>query len=329
MKKQHVDSDVRLFKLRAGAVAVASLLFATNCAAAEPKVVVTIKPVHALVAQVMAGADTPALVVDGLASPHTYALRPSDTRLMNEAAILFRVSDSVEPFTTRVVRSLPASVEVVTLAATPGLTVLPRRFGTTFEQDAHAGQTHAGHAHGAKAKTNDVRDDHVWLDPDNAKRMVDRIAEVLAKKNPARAALYQANAVQAKTGIDAVDADIQRDLKAVEGKPYVVFHDATQYFEKRYGLNAVGSITVSPDVPPSGKRLADLRKKVATLGATCVFSEPNFEAKVVQSVVEGTSAKTAVLDPEGARLTAGPELYATLMRGLAKGVRDCLAGSAK
>ena len=305
---------------RLGLAVVSLTALSQTAGAAEPKVVVTIKPVHALVAQVMAGADTPALVVDGLASPHTYALRPSDTRLMNEAAVLFRVSDSVEPFTTRVVRSLPATVEVVTLAATPGLALLPRRFGTTFEKDAHA-----GHAHGAKVKTNDARDDHVWLDPDNAKRMLDRIAEVLAKKNPARGALYQANAVKAKAGIDALDAEIQRDLKAVEGKPYVVFHDATQYFEKRYGLNAVGSITVSPDVPPSGKRLADLRKKVATLGATCVFSEPNFEAKVVQSVIEGTSAKTAVLDPEGARLTAGPELYATLMRGLAKGVRDCLA----
>ncbi len=294
--------------------------------AAEPKVVATIKPVHSLVAQVMAGVAVPAIVVDGLASPHSYALKPSDTRLLNDADIVFRVSEAVEPFTARVVRSLPAKVEVVTLAATPGLALLPRRRGTTFEADKHAGHDHDQGTQPGGAKSGNDGDGHVWLDPSNAKLLVDRIAEVLTKKDTSHANLYKANAAKAKADIDLLDATISRDLAAAAGKPFVVFHDATQYFEKRYGLNALGSITVSPDVPPSGKRLSDLRKKIATLGVACVFSEPNFEAKVVQTVIEGSSARTAVLDPEGARLPAGPELYGALMRGLARGVRDCLVG---
>ena len=324
MQKQRATSLLLRRRPTATGSAIGTLVLLTAMtlpAAAQPKVVVTIKPVHALVAQVMAGAGIPAIVVDGLASPHTYALKPSDARLLNEADIVFRVSEAVEPFTARVVRSLPKKVEVVTLEATPGIVQLSRRSGTTFETDKHA-----GHAHGHGAKSAEVRDGHVWLDPGNAKLMLDRIAAVLAAKDAVRADLYKANATKAKLGIDALDAEIARDLQAVAGKPFIVFHDATQYFEKRYGLNAIGSITVSPDVPPSGKRLADLRKKVGTLNAACVFSEPNFEAKVVQSVIEGSAARTGVLDPEGARLPPGPELYGALMRGLAKSTRECLAG---
>ena len=114
------------------------------------------------------------------------------------------------------------------------------------------------------------------------------------------------------------------ELGPLTDKPYIVFHDALQYLERRYGLNVVGSITINPEVPPSGKRLRELRRKILSLGAVCVFVEPAVDTRLVDNLIEGTSARTATLDPEGGRLEPGPDLYVTLMRRLAADLRGCL-----
>ena len=152
-------------------------------------------------------------------------------------------------------------------------------------------------------------DSHVWLDPNNAKAIVAHIASVLAAKSPASADIFKANAANAMARLDALSAELAETLKPVAGRPYVVFHDALQYFEARFGLTAVGAVTADPDTPPSGKRLADLRKKTATLGGICVFSEPNFETRVVQSIIEGSKARAGVLDPEGALVAAAAQIW--------------------
>ena len=293
-------------------------------AAADLRVVVTIKPIHALVAQVMAGAGTPALIVDGAASPHTYSLKPSDARLLNNADVVFRVSEVLEPFTARVAASLPASVAIVTLAATPGLKLLARRTGATFEPDPHDHDHDKDGDHGAKPDAADA-DPHVWLNPDNARLMVARIAAVLAARAPGQAALFRANAVAADARIAEQTAKLEAILSLLRGRPFIVLHDAYQYFEARFGLAAAGSISISPEVPPSAQRLTLLRRKMATLGATCVFSEPQTDPRVVAAVTEGLAARFAELDPEGLTIAAGPELYAVLMSSLAMGMAGCLA----
>jgi zinc transport system substrate-binding protein len=289
-------------------------------AAADLSVVVTIKPLHALVAQVMAGAGTPQLLVQGVGSAHTYALKPSDAAKLNQADIFFRMSEIMEPFTTKVAKSLPKRVQVVTLQDTPGLKLLPRRTGSTFEDEHHDGHSH-GHDHKHAPAT---IDGHAWLDPVNAKLMVDHIAQALSAKEPANAAVYRANADALKAKLDALSAELARDLAPVAGKPFVVFHDALQYFERRYGLKAVGSIAVSPEVAPSAKRLSTLRKRVASLGAVCVFAEPQFDTRLPNNLVEGTRARTGTVDPEGAKIEPGPDLYFALLRNLAKDLQACL-----
>jgi zinc transport system substrate-binding protein len=306
-------------------VALCAVLLAPRPAGAEVKVVATVKPIHSLVAQVMAGIGAPGLIVQGLSSPHTYALKPSDARRLNAADVLFRVSESLEPFTARLVKSLPKSVQVVTLAEGPGVRLLARRTADTFERHEHgAGSKAHAHEHPERDK-GEIMDGHIWLDPDNTKAMVENIAQVLSAKDPANADRFRANAEALKSRIDALAADLERDLKPIAGKPYIVFHDAFQYLERRFGLNPVGSISISPDVPPSAKRLAALRKKIASLGATCVFAEPQFEPKLVRTVIEGTNARTGTLDPEGATLAPGPDLYFTLMRNLASELKACLS----
>lgn len=309
------------------------LLAAVVPAAAQDvgsRVVVTSKPVHALVAEVMQGVGTPALLVEGTASPHTYSMRPSDAKKVSSAKVFIRVSEALEPFTGRLVRSLPKSVSVLTLAQIEGVRLLERREGGPFEPHSHAhgAGKHKGHSHTHAAhKTGSDYDAHIWLDPDNAKAIAVGVAATLARHDPANAARFEANAKGLVRRIDALTASIAADLAQVSSKPFIVLHDAYQYFERRFGLTAIGSIVISPEEQPSARRITDLRRKVAALSAVCVFAEPNHQPKVVTSVVEGTRARTAVLDPEGATLEPGPDLYFELMRRLASTMRECLASA--
>jgi zinc transport system substrate-binding protein len=304
-------------------------LASTAPRAADLKVVVTIKPLHALVSQVMAGVGAPELLVKGAASPHSYALKPSEARALHNADLFFRMSETVESFAVKVVKSLPKRVEVVTLQEAPGIKLLALRTGATFEPHSHAKDK--AHGHGPSHDTpqkGDAIDGHAWLDPDNAKAMVDRVQQALGAKYPEHATAFKANVAALAAKLDALAAELDGDLKPIAGKPYIVFHDAFQYLERRFGLNVVGSISINPDVPPSARRLTELRRKVQSLGAVCVFAEPAFDRRLVDNLIEGTSARTGTLDAEGGSLDPGPDLYFALMRKLASALKGCLGAAA-
>lgn len=308
--------------------AAGSILLLSGAALAETKVVVTSKPIHALVASVMAGIGTPELLVDGTASPHSYAMKPSDAQKVHSADVFFRVAEELEPFTAKLVAGLPSFVRVVSLIEAPGLKRLPRREGGAFEVHKEHGHRHEhGHDHDDDDDEHAATDPHVWLDPENAKTMVGHIADVLATLMPQKATALRANAEAEIGRISAMSDELGRELAPVAGRPFIVYHDAYQYFERRYGLTAAGSVTVSPDLPPSGKRLQELRRKIASSGAVCVFAEPYFSPRVTDVLVEGTNARIGTLDPEGTTLTPGPGLYHTLMRNLARDFKTCLAGT--
>jgi zinc transport system substrate-binding protein len=284
-------------------------------AAAGTAVVVTIKPVHALVAGVMRGIAEPKLLVRGTSSPHTYALTPSDTAALYDAAVLFRVSPQLEPFTPKIVRALPKEVQVVSLMDAPGLELLAVRRGPAFERNS---------GHGAHAGRPDVVDGHAWLDPENAKAMVTYVAETLTQQDPAHAAAFRSNAQELQQRLELLKQELEQDLKPVADRPYVVFHDGMHYFERRFNLNAVGSISVSPDIPPGAARVIEVRRKLRAAGAQCAFAEPRFSMGLVSAVVEGTGARVGMLDPEAINLVPGPDLYFTLMRKLAADLTRCL-----
>ncbi|KQT49550.1 zinc transporter [Devosia sp. Leaf420] len=307
-------------------VALTSLML-TGTALAVPNVVASTKPVHSLVAAVMAGVGEPGLIVKGSASPHTYSLRPSDAAALENADIVFWTGHGMELFLADALETLSTKAETVELADAEGITLLPVREGGAFEHHSH-GDEHAeeGHEHGEHdhAHEEGEGDMHFWLDPENAKLMVIDIAKVLSAADPDNAAKYNANAETEIAALGALETEINASLIEVKDKPFIVFHDAYQYFEKRFGLDVAGSITVSPEVMPGAARVDQLRTKVQELGATCVFAEPNFEPTIVKTIIEGTNAKAGVLDPEGSALTEGPDLYANLLRGLATGLVDCL-----
>jgi zinc transport system substrate-binding protein len=315
------------FPLAASLLLSGMLVSTTATAADAPKVVVSIKPIHSLVAAVMEGVGTPDLIVDGAASPHTYALKPSNARNLEQAQVVFWVGPGMEAFLQKPLTSLGSNATVVELDQAPGITKLKFREGGAFEPHDDGDEPAAGekHAHDHDDHDHGEFDTHLWLDPHNAKAMVAEVTTSLVAADPANALTYEANQKALNDKLDALDTEIASTIAPVKDKPFIVFHDAYQYFEHRYGVRVSGSITVSPESIPGAQRVSEIHSKVADLGATCVFAEPQFEPKLVNVVLEGTSAKSGVLDPEAATLPPGPDLYFDLMRGIASSLKSCLS----
>lgn len=299
------------------ATLAAVLLLAAGAARADaPKVVASVKPVHALVAGVMEGVGAPRLLVPAVASEHSFRLKPSDARALDAADLVFWVGEGLESFLAKPLAALAGDARVIELAAAPGMVLLPRREGGAWEEgDA---PSPGGHDHGAM-------DMHIWLDPANAARIVAVAADALAAADPGHAARYAANARALQAEIAALDDELRALFAPVRSRPFVVFHDAYQYLERRYGLNAVGSVTVSPERKPSVRRLSEIRRKIVELNAACVFSEPQFDAGLVRTAVEGTAARTAALDHLGIGSPDGAEGYLHTMRQLARTLAGCLS----
>lgn len=318
--------------------AVLGLLLLLTCDPALARglnVAVTSKPIHSLVSAVMGETGAPTLIVEGAASPHTFTLKPSGARALFQANIVFRVSEALEPFTRKISRSLPESVTLISLAEAPGVRRLAVRTSATFDAHDHTGEGHGEADHhdhdddhdggGADTHEDHAYDPHVWLDPLNAKAMVEEIARALSAADPEDASIYAANAAALSGKIDALDADLKTTLAPVLMRPFIVFHDSMQYFERHFGMAAAGSITVSPELQPSARRLTEVRRKIKALDAACVFAEPQFQPKLVAAVTEGTTARSGTIDPAGQALEPGPGLYFALMQGLARSLVGCLS----
>ncbi|KGE00645.1 zinc ABC transporter substrate-binding protein ZnuA [Rhizobium sp. YS-1r] len=315
----------------------AATFFASAAAsAAAPDVVVSIKPIHSLVASIMKGVAEPKLIVQGAASPHTFSLKPSNAAAIESADVIFWVGPGIEAFLEKPLKALASSATVVELEDAPGLEKLPFREGGAFEAHDHEHEGEEAHGHddhdhdeeqhaGHEDHDHGEFDTHLWLDPMNTKAIAAEIEKTLVEADPANAATYQANGASLLKQIDALDAELKATIAPVKDKPFIVFHDAYQYFEHRYGVRVAGSITVSPETMPGAERVNQIHKKVTELGATCVFAEPQFEPKLVAVVTEGTPARSGTLDPEAATLKEGPDLYFELMRGLASAMKNCLS----
>ncbi|CAN7272142.1 zinc ABC transporter substrate-binding protein ZnuA [Agrobacterium tumefaciens] len=322
-------------------MASVAIAAAASGATAAPDVVVSIKPIHSLVAAIMRGVGEPQLIVEGAASPHTYNLRPSNARKLEKADVVFWVGPGLEAFLEKPLEALATKATVVELEDAKGLEKLPFREGGPFEAHDHGDEGHDGHnghaeeegahdhghdhAEGHEDHDHGAYDTHLWLDPTNAKAMAQTIETALIAADAGNAATYQANTKKLIDDLDALDTELAETVKPIKDKPFIVFHDAYQYFEHRYGVKTAGSITVSPETLPGADRVKQMQEKVRQLGATCVFAEPQFEPKLISVITEGTAAKSATLDPEAATLEPGPDLYFKLMRGIAGSLKDCLA----
>lgn len=332
-------------------------------ALSAPKVVASIKPVHSLAALVMQGVGEPELIVGGAGSPHAYALKPSQAQSLEDADLIFWIGPELETFLKKPIETIGGGARAVALSDADGMIKLKFREAGPFEAHEH-GEEHEehhadtdGHAHDGEGKHTDGHaheadhkhedgdhkhdaaeeaghdhhhsefDGHIWLDPVNAKLMLKAIGEALAQADPVNAAAYARNVRAGEEKLDILISEVDTLLSPARGKGFIVFHDAYQYFEKRFDIEAAGSVTVNPEVKPSAERVALIRDKVRELNAVCAFAEPQFESRLIDVVIEGTDAKTAVLDPLGSGLEDGPELYFQLIRGMARSMQQCLGGA--
>lgn len=324
-------------------------LTAVSVPAHALNVVASLKPVHSLVSAVMQGVDTPHLLIKGAASPHTYAMRPSDAQALQDADLVFWIGGDLEVFLIKPIESLGLAGKSVVLQEAPGVRTLLVREDATFERHSHDDHEdhddHDGHEdhekehaheddHDHEKEHDDDHEDahdhaahvdpHFWLDPANAKAMVGAIAEALSKADPQNADAFMRNAEKTRAALDALIIETTTMMAPLSDKPFIVFHDAYQYFENRFSIFAAGAITLTPEEIPGAKRTAQVREKIKALGAVCVFSEPQFTPRQVEAIVADTGVKQGVLDPLGAAIDPGPQQYIHLIQQLAKSFESCL-----
>ena len=352
-----------------------AFVFAVLCALAvvhapdtrAADVVVSLKPIHSLVAGVMGEAGKPRLLLGGAASPHTYQMRPSEARALSEAELIVWIGEAMETFLERPIENLGSKAKIVTLHEAAGLRLLPNREGGIWDDDhseAHADEhddhseahvdehddhseahvdEHDDHSeahvdeHDDHSEAHvDEHDDHghdhgefnmhIWLDPSNARRIVDVIADALIRLDPGRAGTYRGNAEVVRDRIAALESSLRNRLAPVRPHAFIVFHDAYQYFELSFGLNGKGAVSLDPARLPGAKRLAELRAALDEHDVRCMFTEPQFESGLVRTVAEGAGIRTAALDPLGVDVEPGPDAWFEIMRGLGDAFSECLGG---
>lgn len=301
-----------------------TLLFVAN-AQAEVRLLTSIKPLQLIAAAVQDGVGAPAVLLPPGASPHHYALRPSDVRRVREADLLYWIGPDMEAFLPRVLdgRDKPD----VAVQALPGMTL--RRFGDSHAEDHHDEHEHEHeHADDALGHDHDHRpgslDAHLWLLPANARVIAARMAADLAQLDAANAARYAANLQAFEARLEALDGRIRPQLAQLSGKPYFVFHEAYDYFEAAYGLKHAGVFSVLGEVQPGARHVAAMRARLQQTGPSCVFSEPPLRPRLAETLSAGLPVKLAELDAQGGALPVDARGYEQLLENLAAGLTECL-----
>jgi zinc transport system substrate-binding protein len=292
---------------------IASFLL-IGSAQAEVKVLTSIKPLQLIAAAVQDGVAIPEVLLPPGASPHNYALRPSDVRKVQSVDLLYWIGPDMEGFLPRVLkgRTLPS----VAVQDMPGLTL------------RHFAQDNPSHAEEADEHDHDHRpgsvDAHLWLSPVNARVIASKMAADLSAADPANATRYQSNLKAFDERLDALDLRLKKRLAGIEGKPYFVFHEAFDYFEDAYGLKHAGVFSVAAEVQPGAQHVAAMRTRLQEVGKTCVFSEPPLRPRLAETLVAGLPVKLAELDALGGYTPATAQGYEQLLEKLGNDLAGCL-----
>jgi zinc transport system substrate-binding protein len=349
-----------LFRAAIGVFSIAVITATT--AQSAIRVATDIAPVHSLVAMITEGVSEPDLVIQRGASPHSYSLRPSEAAALERADVVFWMGDELTPWLGNALNNLAADAQAIALLDRHETLRYDFRDAVAHQEssDQESLDSHESHNHDEARAPTDAHeaehehdhdhdhdhdepvdthkahsehddhahegvDPHAWLDPVNAQRWLAVIADTLAAADPEHAAAYRANQRIAQTTIDTLISNTNASLAPVSKRPFIVFHDAYQYFEKRFDLNVVGAIALSDARDPSPSQIATIQAVVREHAVRCVFAEPQFNASLVDTVLDGTRAETGILDPVGTSIPSGPDFYPRLIEDLAQALTDCLA----
>ena len=326
-------------------------LFFSFSAKAEVNVVTTIKPLHSLVSSVMKGVGEPSLIIEGTNNPHTFVFKPSHAEMIENADIVFWIGEDLEAFMEKPLDSLAKNAKTISFMDLASIEKLKFREQNIFDDhDDHGHDDHDDHGH--KDDDHDDHDDHdghddehdghddhddhaghhdghnhgefdahIWLDPANAKEMVLEISHELSELDPSNKSKYEDNASKTIVALDKLIEEVDKSLS--KDISYIVFHDAYQYFEKRFGVIPAGALTLNPDVLPGAKQIADIQDVINDKGIKCIFSEPQYNPKIIETLGNDMNISTGVMDPLGAYLDAGPSMYSDLINQIANSIKDC------
>ena len=330
---------IKFFSILALFICTGVNVFATETTG----VISTIQPINSLVSAVIGNTGKSITIIPSEQSPHDFKLKPSDVKVLQNGNIIFYVSNHLESSITKVFKNLPKNIKLINLMEESGVNHLAIRDNDAWERhDHHGHDDHDDHdKHGKKhddhddhdkhGKKHDDHDDHekeddvhVWLSPDNAIKIVQKVNKVLSLYFPENSKIYNDNTTKFIDKIRNLKMELIKELSPIKNKPYIVFHDAYQYFEKTFELNAVGSIALEGDIASSPKQISFIKDKIIKSKASCVFQEPQFDSKLVKIVLEGTNAKTGTLDPHGVNITGNKDFYLQLLKNMAKSLKECL-----
>ena len=306
---------------------IAPLLFSFS-AKADIKVVTTIKPLHSLISSVMEGVGEPSLIIEGTSNPHTFVFKPSHAQLLEEADIVFWIGEDLEAFMEKPLDSLAGNATKISFMELSSIEKLKFREENIFDdhddhghddhdghEDEHEGHDdHDGHNHGEF-------DAHIWLDPSNAIKMVLEISHELSEADPDNAAKYEQNENKTITSLNNLINEINSSIP--KDASYVVFHDAYQYFENRFGVSSAGALTLNPDVLPGAKQIDAIQDLIQDENIKCIFSEPQYNPKIIETLAADMKISTGIMDPLGAFIDQGPEMYQKLILDIANSLKDC------
>ena len=315
-----------------------------NVFAAETKgIITTIQPINALVSAVIGNTGKTISIIPAEQSPHDFKLKPSDVKVLQDGNLIFYVSNHLESSVTKVFKNLPKNIKIINLMEESDIDHLAIRDNEAWERhDHHGHDDHDDHdKHGKKDDDHDDHDKHgkkdddhanhekeddvhIWLSPNNAIKIVKKVNKELNLYFPENSKIYDENASKFINKIKNLKEELVKELAPIKDKPFIVFHDAYQYFEKTFELNAVGSVALEGDIASSPKQISFIKEKIKSSNASCVFQEPQFDTKLVKIVVEGTNAEIGTLDPLGVNITGDKDFYLQLLRNMSKSLKECL-----
>ncbi len=306
-------------------------------AKADIKVVTTIKPLHSLISSVMEGVGEPSLIIEGTSNPHTFVFKPSHAQMLEEADIVFWIGEDLEAFMEKPLDSLAGNATKISFMELSSIEKLKFREENIFDdhdhdghkeddhddhghddhdghEDKHEGHDHDGHHHGEF-------DAHIWLDPSNAIEMVLEISHELSEIDPDNAAKYEQNENKTIASLNNLINEINSSIP--KDASYIVFHDAYQYFENRFGVSSAGALTLNPDVLPGAKQIDAIQDLIQDKNIKCIFSEPQYNPKIIETLASDMNISTGIMDPLGAFIDQGPEMYQSLILDIANSLKDC------
>ena len=311
--------------LKKAIIFVIAPLLLSFSAKADIKVVTTIKPLHSLISSVMEGVGEPSLIIEGTSNPHTFVFKPSHAQMLEEADIVFWIGEDLEAFMEKPLDSLAGNATKISFMELSSIEKLKFREENIFDdhghddhdghEDEHEGHDdHDGHNHGEF-------DAHIWLDPSNAIKMVLEISHELSEADPDNAAKYEQNENKTIASLNNLINEINSSIP--KDASYVVFHDAYQYFENRFGISSAGALTLNPDVLPGAKQIDAIQDLIQDKNIKCIFSEPQYNPKIIETLAADMKISTGIMDPLGAFIDQGPEMYQKLILDIANSLKDC------